>query len=117
MRFPALGAMEESNGHLPGRLAPLIEHTFRLAFFLASKTCDEMIEASERKAVDELIALTRHAQAETRGRRFGLNSSRWRWVRRQSYSNRYAGEYPKNCFIYVRWVTEGEILGMALHLS
>lgn len=67
VRFAALGAMEEGTGHLPGRLAPLVEHTYRLAFFVASKTREEMIEAGGRKAVDELIALGRVAQAELLG--------------------------------------------------
>ena len=64
VRFAALDAMEVGNGHLPGRLAPLVESTFRLAYFVATKTRDEMIEAGEQKTVDELIALARLAQAK-----------------------------------------------------
>ena len=64
VRFAALDAMTQSSGQLPGRLAALIEHTFRLVYFMASKTRDEMIEAGERKAVDELIAAGRLAQAQ-----------------------------------------------------
>ena len=61
VRFAAL-AMIEDGGSSVARLAPLIERTFRCTYILATKLRDQMLDAGEQDAIDELVAQSRQLQ-------------------------------------------------------
>lgn len=67
VRFATLAATEEGDGAGTGRLAPLIEMTFRFTYILATRKRDEMLEAGEREAIETLIATARQVQDELLG--------------------------------------------------
>ena len=69
VRFAALAAIEDGSGALSdpaprGRLAPLIEMTFRAAYMLATKMRDEMLDADRKEELDALVAAARGLQDE-----------------------------------------------------
>ena len=55
-------------GHLVHGAGPLIQTTFRAAHILASKLRDEMLEAGEQEALDQMIAAARgmHVSAKVK---------------------------------------------------
>ena len=73
VRFAALAAIEDGSGASPGpdprgRLAPLIEMTFRATYILATKMRDEMLDAGRGEELDALVAAARELQDEVLGR-------------------------------------------------
>jgi len=60
----ALAAVEDGVGDLAGRLAPLIERTFRATYMLASRMRDEMLDAGRSEELDALIRAARELQDE-----------------------------------------------------
>lgn len=67
VRFAALAAIEDGAGDLAGRLAPLIERTFRATYMLASRMRDEMLDAGRGEELDALIRTARELQDELTG--------------------------------------------------
>ena len=67
VRFAALAAIEDSAGDPAGRLAPLIERTFRATYMLASRMRDEMLDAGRGEELDALIRAARELQDELTG--------------------------------------------------
>ena len=64
VRYATLAAVEAPRGTVPGKLAPLIEATYRYVFFLATCKRVEMKAAGQNKALESVIGMTREAQAE-----------------------------------------------------
>ena len=67
VRFVALAAIGDSAGGPAGRLAPLIERTFRATYMLASRMRDEMLGAGRGEELDALIRGARELQNELTG--------------------------------------------------
>ena len=67
VRFAALAAIEDGAGSPAGRLAPLIEVTFRATYMLASRMRDEMLNAGRGEELDVLIRAARELQDELTG--------------------------------------------------
>ena len=69
VRFAALAAIEGGppSSAAGGRLAPLIEMTFRATYILATKMRDEMLDAGRKEELDELVAAARGLQDEILG--------------------------------------------------
>ena len=69
VRFAALAAIEGGAGvgDAEGRLAPLIERTFRYAYMMATKMRDEMLEAGRDEEIQVLIREARALQNELLG--------------------------------------------------
>ena len=67
VRFAALAAIEDGAGDPAGRLAPLIEGTFRATYMLASRMRDEMLDAGRGEELDALIRTARELQDELTG--------------------------------------------------
>ena len=61
VRYAALAATAD-RGEATGRLAPLIETTFRATHILATKMRDDMLEAGRRAELDELVQAARKLQ-------------------------------------------------------
>ncbi len=64
VRYAALAATEAPQDTLPGRLAPLIETTFRYVFLLATFKRMRMKKLGQGKQLDRVIELSREAQSE-----------------------------------------------------
>ena len=64
VRYATLAAVEAQRDFLPGKLAPLIEATYRYVYFLATCKRVEMKAAGQNKALARVIGMTREAQAE-----------------------------------------------------
>ena len=64
VRYAALAAIEAPQDTLPGRLAPLIERTFRYVYVLATSKRMKMKNLGQDKQLDLLIGMSRMAQAE-----------------------------------------------------
>ena len=67
VRFAALAALKEGAGDPVGRLAPLIERTFRATYMLASRMRHEMLHAGRGEELDALIRTARNLQDELTG--------------------------------------------------
>ena len=67
VRFAALAAIEKGDGAEAGKLAPLIESTFRASYILVQKVREEMLDAGEDEALESLIADARERQDELLG--------------------------------------------------
>ena len=67
VRFAALAAIAEGAGDPAGRLAPLIERTFRATYMLANRMRDEMLDAGCGEELDMLIRTARELQDELTG--------------------------------------------------
>ena len=64
VRFAALAAIEDGDDAPMGELGLLIERTFRFTYILATRKRDEMIEAGEKEALDDLIGAAYKVQDE-----------------------------------------------------
>ena len=64
VRYAALAAVEAPQDKLPGRLAPLIETTFRYVYLLATLKRLQVKKAGKDKLLDQVIDMSRTAQAE-----------------------------------------------------
>ena len=64
VRYAALAATEAPQDTLPGRLAPLIEATFRYVYVLATFKRMRMKKLGQGKQLDRVIEMSREAQAE-----------------------------------------------------
>ena len=64
VRYAALAAVEAPQDILPGRLAPLIETTFRYVFLLATLKRMKMKNLGLDQQLDRVIGMSRRAQAE-----------------------------------------------------
>ena len=62
-RIAALATIDDGSGP-EGRLAPLIERTFRYAYMVATKMRDEMLEAGQEEELEVLIGEARALQDE-----------------------------------------------------
>ena len=62
VRFATLAAMED--GTPGGRLAPLIERTFRYAYMIATRMRDDMRGAGQDEELESLIRAARELQDE-----------------------------------------------------
>ena len=67
VRFAALAAIEDGAGEWAGRLAPLIERTFRATYMLAGRMRSEMLDAGRGEELDALIRAARELQDELTG--------------------------------------------------
>ena len=67
VRFAALAAIEDGAGDPAGRLAPLIERTFRATYMMASRMRDEMLDGGRGEELDALIRAARELQHELTG--------------------------------------------------
>ena len=67
VRFAALAAIEDGAGGSAGRLAPLIEITFRAAYMLAGRMRDEMLDRGRGEELDALVRAARELQHELTG--------------------------------------------------
>ena len=67
VRFAALAAIEDGARDPAGRLAPLIERTFRATYMLAGRMRDEMLDAGRGEELDALIRAARELQDELTG--------------------------------------------------
>ena len=65
VRFATLAVIED--GASLGRLAPLIETTFRAAYMLMGKLNEDMLNAGEAKKLEALVADAEDVQAELLG--------------------------------------------------
>ena len=63
VRYAALAAVAEG-GEATGRLAPLIETTFRAVHILVTKMRDDMLEEGRGAEVEELVKAARALQEE-----------------------------------------------------
>ena len=63
VRFAALEAMEDGPSAV-GRLAPLIERTFRYCHVIATKMRDDMFAAGQDERMEELVRTARALQDE-----------------------------------------------------
>ena len=70
VRYAALAATAD-RGEATGRLAPLIETTFRATHILATKMRDDMLQADRRAELDELVRDARALQEELLQKRSG----------------------------------------------
>ena len=61
VRYSALAAMAEP-GEMTGRLAPLIETTFRATYILVTKLRDDLVDAGRAAELDELVEGARALQ-------------------------------------------------------
>ena len=66
VRFAALAAMEDGPS-AAGRLAPLIERTFRYCHVIATKMRGDMLAAGQDEQMDDLIRTARALQDELLG--------------------------------------------------
>ena len=64
VRYAALAAVEVPKDTLPGKLAPLIENTYRYVYVLATCKRVQMKKAGQDKQLDMMIGMSRRAQAE-----------------------------------------------------
>ena len=64
VRYAALAAVEAPRDILPGRLAPLIETTFRYVYLLATLKRMKMKNLGLDQRLDRVIGMSRTAQAE-----------------------------------------------------
>ena len=75
VRFAALAAVEDDlsvedgSGGRVGRLAPLIERTFRYAYMIATNMRGEMLEAGRGEELDALVRTARALQDEVQDKR------------------------------------------------
>ena len=67
VRFAALGAIGDGAGDPGGRIAPLIERTFRATYMLATRMRDEMLGAGREEELEALIRTARELQDELTG--------------------------------------------------
>ena len=67
VRFAALAAIEDGAGEWAGRLAPLVERTFRATCMLAGRMRSEMLDAGRGEELDALIRAARELQDELTG--------------------------------------------------
>ena len=63
VRYAALAATAD-RGEATGRLAPLIETTFRATHILATKMRDDMLQADRRAELEELVKAARALQVK-----------------------------------------------------
>lgn len=68
VRFAALAVVEDGPGAGNGRLAPLVERTFRYAYMVATNMRAEMLAAGRGEELEALIAEARALQGEVLGR-------------------------------------------------
>ena len=64
VRYATLAAIETPQDTLPGRLAPLIETTFRYVYLLATFKRMKMKNLGQDRQLDRVIGMSRTAQAE-----------------------------------------------------
>ena len=64
VRFAALAAMADGAGVAAGRLAPLIERTFRYSYTIATKLRDDMLAEGQNEKLEALIRGARAVQEE-----------------------------------------------------
>ena len=64
VRYAALAAIEAPKDTLPGKLAPLIEATFRYVYLLATFKRMKMKNLGQDRQLDRVIGMSRTAQAE-----------------------------------------------------
>lgn len=67
VRFAALAAIADGAGGSAGRLAPLIEVTFRATYMLATRMRDDMLDAGCGEELEALIRAARELQDKLTG--------------------------------------------------